>query len=130
MSRRMAGAGGESEIGARRRRCYLRAATADGETGSASRRPGSERVETAAVAGDDAVELGQSLDLIDDDAAHLRGAFGGLLRQFENAAAQLGAGRLELLLHFAGHLLHALHDLGEAVGGWLNTLGLSPAACS
>ena len=46
------------------------------------------------MAGDDAVELGQRLDLIDDDAAHLRGAVGGLLRQFEDAAAQLAAGRL------------------------------------
>ena len=50
-----------------------------------------DRVEIAAVAGDDAVEFGQRLDLIDDDAAHLRGAFGGFLRQFEHAAAQFGA---------------------------------------
>src|SRR5580692_7135658 len=48
-------------------------------------------IERAAVTGDDAIELGQSFDLIDDDAAHLRGALGGLLRQFEDAAAQLGA---------------------------------------
>ncbi len=74
-------------------------------------------VEIAAVAGDDAVQLGQSLDLIDDDAAHLRGAFGGFLRQFEHAAAQFGAGRLELALHFGGHLLHVLHGLGEAFAG-------------
>ena len=66
------------------------------------------------MAGDNAIELGERLDLIDDDAAHLRCALGGLLRQFENAAAQFGAGRLELLLHFRRHLLHALHDLGEA----------------
>ena len=43
--------------------------------------------------GDNAVELGQSLDLIDDDAAHLRRAFGRLLRQLENAATQFGARR-------------------------------------
>ena len=67
-----------------------------------------DRVETAAVTGDDAVELRQRLDLVDDDAAHLRGALGGLLRQFEHAAAQFGAGGFQLLLHFGGHLLHAL----------------------
>ena len=61
------------------------------------------------MAGDDAVELGQRLDLVDDDAAHLRGAFGGLLRQFEDAAAQLGARGFELALHLGRHLLHALH---------------------
>ena len=44
------------------------------------------------MAGDDAVELGQRLDLIDDDAAHLGRAVGGLLRQLEDAAAQLAAG--------------------------------------
>ena len=69
------------------------------------------------MAGDDAIELGQGLDLVDDDAPHLRRALGGLLRQFENAAAQFGARRLQLLLHFRRHLLHALHDLGEASGG-------------
>ena len=93
------------------------ASAADGEhrLGLAPGRLGG--VETAAVAGDDAVELGESLDLVDDDAAHLRRRVGSLLRQLENAAAQLGARRLQLLLHFAGHLLHALHDLGEAGGG-------------
>ena len=69
------------------------------------------------MAGDDAIELGQRLDLVDDDAAHLRRAFGGLLRQLEHAAAQFGARRLQLLLHFRRHLLHALHDVGEALGG-------------
>src|ERR1700722_16955029 len=58
-------------------------------------------IERAAVAGDDAIELGQGFDLIDDDAAHLRRAFGGLLRQFEDAATQFGARHLELLLHSA-----------------------------
>ena len=67
--------------------------------------------------GDNAVELRQSLDLVDDDAAHLRGAFRGLLRQFENAAAQFGARRFQLLLHLRRHLLHALHDLGETLRG-------------
>ena len=78
------------------------------------------------MAGDDAVELGQRLDLVDDDAAHLRGALGGLLRQFEDAAAQFVAGGFELAVHLRAsparvhlrrHLLHALHDLGEALGG-------------
>ena len=78
------------------------------------------------MAGDDAVELGQRLDLVDDDAAHLRGAFGGLLRQFEDAAAQLGAGRLELALHLGGHLPHALQRLGEALRGLREHLVVSP----
>ena len=68
------------------------------------------------MAGDDAVELGQRLDLVDDDAAHLRGAVGGLLRQLENALAQLAACRLELLLHLRGHLLQAVDHVGEAFG--------------
>ena len=59
------------------------------------------------MTGDDAVELGERLDLVDDDAPHLRRALGGLLRQFENAAAQFGAGGLEFLLHLRRHLLHA-----------------------
>ena len=71
---------------------------------------------------DDAVELGQRLDLVDDDAAHLRGAFGGLLRQLEDAAAQFGARRLQLLVHLRGHLLHALNDLGEPLGGLVEHL--------
>ena len=69
------------------------------------------------MAGDDAVELGQRLDLVDDDAAHLRGAVGGLLRQLEDAAAQLGARRLQLALHLGRHLPHALQRLGEALRG-------------
>ena len=77
-------------------------------SGGAARRLGG--VDAAAVAGDDAVELGQRLDLVDDDAAHLRGALGGLLRQLEDATAQLGARRLELALHLGRHLLHALEQ--------------------
>ena len=69
------------------------------------------------MAGDDAVQLGQRLDLVDDDAAHLGGAFGGLLRQLEDAAAQFGAGRLKLALHLGSHLPHALERLGEALRG-------------
>ncbi len=68
------------------------------------------------MAGDDAVELGQRLDLVDNDAAHLRGALGGLLRQFEDALAQLGAGGVELALHVASHALQPFDHLGEAVG--------------
>ena len=46
-----------------------------------ARRIGFCGVEAAAVTCDDAVELGECLDLVDNDAAHLRGAFGGFLRQ-------------------------------------------------
>ena len=49
------------------------------------------RVEPASMAGDDAIELGERLDLINDDAAHLGGAFRGFLRQLEDAFAQLCA---------------------------------------
>src|SRR6516165_3807746 len=55
-----------------------------------------DRVEAAAVAGHDTVELGQRLDLIDDDAPHVRGGVRRLLRQLENALAHLGARTLEL----------------------------------
>ena len=79
-----------------------------------------DRVESATMAGDDAVELGQRLDLVDDDTAHLGGAVGGLLRQFEDAPAQLVAGRLELLLHLGGHPLQALEHLGEAPAACVN----------
>ena len=65
---------------------------------------------------DDAVEFGQRFDLIDDNAAHLRGAVGGFLRQFENAAPQLVAGDFELALHLGGHLPHAGQRLLEAIG--------------
>ena len=101
-----------------RRRRHLVAAADDGQRrllAHAAHRL--DRVEIAAVAGDDAVELGQRLDLVDNDAAHLRGAVGGLLRQLENAAAQLGARRLQLALHFGGHLLHAGERLGETLIG-------------
>ena len=94
------------------RRCGARPPSA--RLAAAARRLG--RVEAAAVAGDDAVELGQRLDLVDDHAAHLRGALGGLLRQFEDAAAQLGARGLELALHLRRHLLHALqHSVKRCV---------------
>ena len=72
-------------------------------------------VEAASMAGDDAVELGQRLDLIDDDAAHLGGALGGLLRQLEDALAQLGAGGFELALHLRGHALEPVDHVGEAL---------------
>ena len=66
--------------------------------------------------GDDAVELGERLDLVDDHLAHLRGVVGGLLRHFQHAAAQLVARRLELLVHFGSHLLHGLHHRAEPLG--------------
>ena len=54
-------------------------------------------VEAAAVMCDDPVQFRQSLDLVDDHLAHLRGAFGGFLRHFQHAAAQLVAGGLEFV---------------------------------
>ncbi len=76
----------------------------------------SNHVHPAAVMGDDAVQFGERLDLVDDHLAHLRGALGGLLRHFEHAAAQLVAGRLELVMHLGRHLLHARHHVGELLG--------------
>ena len=66
--------------------------------------------------GDDPVEFGQRLDLVDDHLAHLRGVVGGLLRHFEHAAAQFVAGGFELVMHLGGHLLHGLHHGGELLG--------------
>src|SRR6516164_2186787 len=74
-----------------------------------------DRVEAAAVAGDDAVELGQRLDLIDDDAPHVRGGIRRLLRQLENALAHLGSRALELATHLGGHLLQLVEHVGEAL---------------
>ena len=65
----------------------------------------------------DAIELGECIDLLDDDAAHLRGAVGRLLRQFEDALAQFGASLLHLALHRGAHLAHLPHDLDEALAG-------------
>ena len=79
--------------------------------------------------GDDAIELGQRLDLIDNDTPHLRRAVRGLLRQLEHPAPQFGTCSFELTLHFRRHLLHALHDVGEAFGG-LREYGLSSPAFS
>src|SRR5262249_57980379 len=70
-------------------------------------------VHVAAMTSDDAIELGQRLDLIDDHAPHLRRAFRRLLRQLEDALTQLVAGRVQLVLHFGSHLLEALDHLGE-----------------
>src|SRR6187551_3136405 len=67
----------------------------------------------AAITGDDPVEFGERLDLVDDHLAHLRGVVGGLLRHLEHTAAQLVAGRLELVMHLGGHLLHGLHHRAE-----------------
>ena len=66
--------------------------------------------------GDDAVEFGERLDLVDDHLAHLRGVVGRLLRHFQHAAAQFVARRLELLVHLGGHLLHGLHHRAELLG--------------
>src|SRR5581483_5928564 len=57
---------------------------------------GGNHVHAATMVCDDAVELGERLDLVDDHLAHLRGGFGGLLRHFQHAAAQLVAGRFQL----------------------------------
>ena len=74
------------------------------------------------MTGDDAVELGERLHLVDDDAPHLRGAFRGFRGQLQHAAAQLLAGGLELALHLRRHPAHALHDVGEALGRLLEHL--------
>ena len=66
--------------------------------------------------GDDPVEFGQRLDLVDDHLAHLRGVVGGLLRHFQHAAAQFVAGGFELVMHLGGHLLHGLHHGAELLG--------------
>ena len=63
----------------------------------------------------DAVELGQGLDLINDDAAHVRSGVRCLLRQLENALAQLSARRFELAAHVGAHLLQLVQNLGEAL---------------
>ena len=76
-------------------------------------------IEAAAVMGDDPVQFRQRLDLVDDHLAHLRGAFGGLLRHFQHAAAKLVAGGFQLVLHFGGHLLHARDHGGELFRGLL-----------
>ena len=84
------------------------------------------RFHAAAMARHDAVELDQSLDLLDDHAAHLRGGLGGLLRHFENDLAQFGAGVVELALHLGGHFLDALENLRNALGGLLeNGVGVA-----
>src|SRR5262249_61319492 len=69
-------------------------------------------VEVAAVARHDAVELGQRLDLVDDYAPHLGRAFGGLLRQLQDALAPLGSRAVELLLPLGRQLLHSLRNVG------------------
>ena len=65
------------------------------------------------MARNDAIELGESLDLVDDNPAHLGGAFGSFLRQFEDAAPELVARAFQLALHFGGHLLHALDGFAK-----------------
>ena len=65
---------------------------------------------------DDPVQFGQRLDLVDNHLAHLRGVLGGFLRHFQHAAAKLVAGRLQFVMHFRSHLLHALHHGREPVG--------------
>ena len=65
--------------------------------------------------GDDVGQLVQRLDLLGDDPAHGGSLFGRLARQFDGAAAQLLARRLELALYFDGHAAH-LGDCGfEAI---------------
>src|SRR5262249_29670739 len=73
------------------------------------------RLQPAAVTRHDPVELRQRLDLVDDDAPHLRRAVGRLLRQLEDALAYLLAGRLQLPLHLAGHVLEIAHQFAELV---------------
>ncbi len=74
--------------------------------------------------GDDGGQLLQRLDLVADHAAHRLGRLCRLLGQFEDAALQFAARRIELALHFGGHVLdlghrgaellrRLIHDLAE-----------------
>ena len=54
-------------------------------------------VQPAAMMSHDPVQFRQRLDLIDDHLAHLCGAFGGLLRHLQHAAAELAAGGFEFV---------------------------------
>ena len=79
--------------------------------------------------GDDAVELGERLDLVDDHLAHLRGVVSRLLRHFQHATAQLVARRFELLVHLGRHLLHGLHHRAEPLGRLLEHASVSWVLC-
>src|SRR5262245_38215834 len=99
-----------------------------------------DRIEVPAVTGDDTIEFGQGLDLVDDNPAHLRGILRRFLRQLEHAAAQLAARCLELALHLRSHLLHALDGFrkpligvaeeGFSVGGGLFIKGTHRSSCT
>src|SRR5262245_15006957 len=99
-----------------------------------------DRIEVPAVTGDDTIEFGQGLDLVDDNPAHLRGILRRFLRQLKHAAAQLAARCLELALHLRSHLLHALDGFrkpligvaeeGFSVGGGLFIKGTHRSSCT
>ena len=69
------------------------------------------------MSGHDTVELGERIDLLHDYTAHLRRALRGLLRQLEDALAQLAASCLHFARHRSAHLAHLAHDLDEALAG-------------
>ena len=64
-----------------------------------------------------AIELGERIDLLDNDPPHLRRTVRGLLRKLEDALAQFGARLLHLALHRGAHLAHLPYDLDEALAG-------------
>src|SRR5262249_50019048 len=83
-------------IARRRRRFVTRrrfVSDTDGGNGRFLARPTGRvaSIEVPAVTGDDSIELGQGLDLVPDNPAHLRGILRRFLRQLEHAAAQLPA---------------------------------------
>ena len=63
------------------------------------------------MARDDAVKLGERLDLVNDHAPHLGRALSGLLRQFENVLAQLCARCFDLTAHLGPHFLQLLAEV-------------------
>ena len=80
------------------------------------------QVELLAVAGDDLRQVGQRLDLVADHAAHRLGALAGLLGQFEHAALQLLARRVEFALQLLHGVAHLARRLAEAARGLADRL--------
>ena len=87
---------------------------------------GRSRVDHAVGTGHQSGELVESLDLIGDDTAHVGRRLLGLLRQLDDAAAQFGAGGLQLALDLAGHaaqLAHGVAELRRRIAEGLGHLG-------
>ena len=82
----------------------------------APRRRRRRGIDRAARARHQGGELVQRLDLVGDDPAHVGGRFLRLLRQLDRAAADLGAGRLELVLDLRRHRAKLARRVAEAPG--------------